>query len=101
MESELMVSNKKSLTVPELKRLLLELKEKRPDICIRYRLMGDMWKKNFTRIISIKENSLVVEDEQARMILGVPNIANIIQFELDNTFQQYHAHFHYDVILDQ
>jgi hypothetical protein len=63
--------------------------------------MGDMWKKNFARITSIVENSLVVEDEQARIILGVPNIANIIQFELDHTFQQYQAHFHYDVILDQ
>jgi hypothetical protein len=101
MENDLMVSKKKSLTVLELKRLLFELKEKRSDICIRYRLMGDMWKKNFTRIKSTVENSLVVEDEQARIILGVPNIANIIQFELDHTFQQYEAHFHYEVILDQ
>jgi hypothetical protein len=101
MENELIASKKSSLTILELKRLLFELKEKRPDICIRYRLMGELWKKNFMRITSIVENSLVVEDEQARIILGVPNIANIIQLELDNTFQHYQAHFHYDVVLDQ
>jgi hypothetical protein len=101
MEISLMEVRKKSLTVLELKRLLIELKEKRPDICIRYRLIGEMWMDNFTSIRSVVGNSMFVNYERIGMSIHIPNIGNIIQFEIDHTFQQYEAHFHYDVVLDQ
>lgn len=101
MEKPAMEVTKKSLTILELRRLLIELKEKRPDICIRYRLIGEMWMDNFTKIRSVIGNSLFVEYERIGMMIHVPNIGNIIQFEIDQNFQQYAAHFHYEVVLDQ
>jgi hypothetical protein len=101
MEKSLMEIRKKSLTVLELKRLLIELKEKRPDICIRYRLIGEMWIDNFASIRSIIGNSMFVSYEQFGMSIHIPNIGNIMQVEIDQTFQQYEAHFHYDIVLDQ
>jgi hypothetical protein len=101
MEMQLMDIAKKSLTILEFKRLLIELKEKRPDICIRYRLIGEMWMDNFTKIRSVVGNSLFVEYERIGMTIHVQNIGNVIQFEIDQNFQQYVAHFHYEVVLDQ
>jgi hypothetical protein len=90
----------KSLTVLELKRLLFDLKDQRPDICIRYRLMGEMWRENFTKIVTIADDRLFVEDLRMGFIIHIQNMANIMQFEIDHSFQNFQAHYHYDIVLD-
>jgi len=93
----LMAETKKSLTVQELKRLLIELKEQ-PDICIRYRLLGELWQDSFVRVISLYHDCLFLQDENH--ILRIPNISNIIQFEIDRNFLGLQRNYHYDVVLD-
>ena len=100
MNEPLQSLDNKSLTILELKRLLFELKDKRPDICIRYRLIGEMWQENFTKIFSVVDNRLFVEDSRRGLIIHVQNIASIIQFEIDHSFQNFQAHNHYDIVLD-
>lgn len=101
MNEPLKTLDNKSLTVLELKRLLFELKDKRPDICLRYRLIGEMWQENFMKIISIVDNRLFVEDPRMGFIIHIQNIASIMQFEIDYAFQNFQPHYHYDIVLDQ
>ena len=85
----------------ELRRLLIELKEKRPDICVRYRLLGEMWAQHFMRVLQVTEKGVMLNDEASNKLVIVTNLANIMQFELDNRFQNFQPFFHYEVIPDQ
>ena len=85
----------------ELKRLLIELKEKRPDICVRYRLLGEMWAQHFMRILQVTEKGAMFNDEASNKLVIITHLSNVMQFELDNRFQNYQPFFHYEVIPDQ
>jgi hypothetical protein len=81
----------------ELRRLLVDLAEKRPDICIRTRTLGKMWRENFMRITSVTEKGVILNDEKAMQIVNIVNLNDLIQFEIDNAFQNYPPHFHFDI----
>ncbi len=81
----------------ELKGLLLDLKDKRPDVCIRFRLLGEMWAENFMRVIMITEKGAIFNDESINEFVNVSDLANIMQFEVDNRFQNFQPHYHYEV----
>jgi hypothetical protein len=85
------------VTVLELKRLLIELQNKRPDICIRFRLLGEMWFPQFMRIILVSNSGIILNNEVSNTLLRVRNLSRVMQFEIDNRFQNFHPHFHYDV----
>ena len=86
------------ISVIELKKLLIELKEKRPDICIRFRLLGEMWARNFMRVILVTAKGVLLNDEVTNEAISIANLTNIMQFEIDNRFQSFHPHFHYEVM---
>lgn len=88
----------KTVGVIELRRLLVEIKEHRPDICFRYRLIGQMWAADFLRVIAFTDKGVVVNNESSNKLLTVSNLAHIMQFELDKPFQSYRPYFHYDVV---
>ena len=83
------------ISVTELKRLLVELRDNRPDICVRYRLVGEMWKQNFLRVILVSERGAVLNDEKANTTFIIPDLSNIMQFELDCRFQGFQPYYHY------
>jgi hypothetical protein len=86
-----------NVSVITLKRLLVELKEKRPDICIRYRSMGALWNRNFTKVVLVTERGALFNDEVLNKLITVRDLSVIMQFELDNRFQNFHPHFHYNL----
>ena len=86
------------IPVIELRRLLVELQEHRPDICIRCRMIGKMWMPNFLRLIRVTDHGVVFRDELSDKVLSLPDLSQIIQFEIDKAFQLYQPYFHYDVI---
>ena len=94
-----MVDPPKKIAVLALKRLLVELKEHRPDICIRYRLLGQMWVNNFLRVVEITERGVILHDETNNTFIRIPEISAIMQFEIDRTFQSFQPHVHYDVVI--
>ena len=94
-----MMMEPKKVAVLRLRRLLIELKEHRPDICIRYRLMGQMWAQNFLRVADVPDGGVLLHDESSNRYISIPDLSKIMQFELDNSFQSYQAHHHYDVAL--
>ena len=89
------------IAVLELKRLLTELKEHRSDICVRYRLIGQMWAPNFVRVIKVTDKGVMLADESSGKILSIPDISHIMQFELDKSFQSFQPYFHYDVLTSE
>jgi hypothetical protein len=89
--------NKTLISVIELKRLLIELRDKRSNACIRYRLMGEMWMQNFFRIIHVTEKGVVLNDEVLDRITVIHDLSMIMQFEIDTPFQGYQPYFHYEV----
>jgi|SRR5690348_14030352 len=93
-----MTQPEKNISVVALRRLLVELKEHRPDICIRYRLIGKMWAEHFLRIIRMTEQGVVVNDETSNELINIPDLSHIMQMELDKPFQIYQPYFHYDII---
>lgn len=89
----------KKVAILELRRLLVELKEHRPDICIRLRLIGQMWSQKFLRVIRLTEQGgVLLNDENLSQFTAIPNLSHIMQFELDKPFQLYQPFFHYDVV---
>jgi hypothetical protein len=85
------------ISVVDLKRLLSDLKERRPDICVRYRLLGEMWMANFMSIVHLTRSGVLLHDEVNQKLVSIHDISNIMQFELDGPFNGYQPFFHYEV----
>jgi hypothetical protein len=92
------MGDEKNIEVLQLKRLLLELREHRPDICFRYRLMGRMWTNNFLRVIKLTEKGVLLNDEPSNKFVSLADLSQVIQFEIDKSFQTYEPYFHYNVM---
>jgi hypothetical protein len=85
------------ITVLELRRLLIELRDKRPDICVRFRLLGEMWFQHFMRITVVHDKGVILNNEVSNKILRVSDLSNVMQFEIDHGFQNFRPHFHYRI----
>jgi hypothetical protein len=88
---------KSLISVPELKHLLVQLGQQRPDICIRYRLLGEMWGVNFLNIKHVTPKALLLSNHLTNSFVLVSDISMIMQFEIDNSFAGFEPHFHYNV----
>ncbi len=80
----------------EFRRLLVDLLEKRPDICIRFRLLGELWNVNFVRVARITEKGGIFLDD-AHGFLSVSDLNFVMQFEIDKPFQVFQPYYHYEV----
>jgi hypothetical protein len=85
------------ISVVELKRLLVSLKEKRPDVLVRYRLLGEMWTQSFRPIVFVSERGAIFLDVESNKLILISDLSNIMQFEIDERFQGYQPYFHYEV----
>ena len=88
---------KNLISVLEFRRLLVDLRSKRPDICIRYRLLGEMWGMNTLRVIHVTEKGAILNDETTNKVINLSDLSFIMQFEIDAPFQGFEPHFHYNV----
>lgn len=88
--------NKTLISVLELRRLMVDLVEKRPDICIRFRLLGELWTVNFLRIVRVSQKGAVLFDE-TKGLVSVSDLNFIMQVEIDKPFQGFQPYYHYEV----
>jgi hypothetical protein len=88
------------VTTAELKFLLRDLRDKSPGTCIRLRLIGQLWNESFMNIRAITDKGVVFENcrEASNEKISISDLTNIIQFELENSFENYQPHFHYSVV---
>lgn len=91
-----MTLNKTLISTLELKRLMVDLSEKRPDICIRFRLLGELWGVNFLRVTRISEKGAVLLDETHGLV-SISDLNFVMQFEIDKSFQSFQPYYHYEV----
>lgn len=82
----------------EFKRLLVDIRDRRPDVRIRVRLAGKMWGERFCSIDFIAENQLVLHEESQDEYFYINNVSDVIQFELECSFFGFHAFYHYEVL---
>ena len=90
------IVNKTLISMLELKRLMVDLSEKRPDICIRFRLLGELWSMTFLRVMRVAAKGAVLLDESHGLV-SVSDLNFIMQFEIDKPFQGFQPYFHYEV----
>lgn len=90
----------KRISITELKRLIYELRDKQPYTGIRFRFLGEMWQQGFLQIFNVNESYTIWYDEVEKRLFRINDLSMIVQFEVDHNFQQYLAHFHYKVSLD-
>lgn len=90
-----------STTIPILafKQLLHELKDRRPDIGIRFRLMGAMWQVRHLQVVEVTDNGVALHDKRTGKVMLISDLSHIMQFEIDENFRQYEPHVHYSVDL--
>ena len=82
----------------ELKQLFARILDTRSSVCIRTRQLGEMWHPNFLRLLLItKTGVIILNDEVERRAITILRAEDIIQFEIDQKFENYNPHFHYDV----
>lgn len=92
-----MENAKNLISVIDLRRLLTDLHEKRQDVCIRYRMLGELWMPNFMSVFHVSEKGVMLIDEVNHMHISIIDLANVMQFEIDQPFQGFHPYFHYEV----
>lgn len=92
-----MSKTESEISVHELKRLLFTITDHRLNICIRYRLIGEMWQVNYMRILKVSDQGLLLSDEVKNKLVALRDYSRIIQFELDTSFHAFQPHFHYNV----
>jgi len=88
----------RKLSTIEFRRLLHDIRDRRPDVRIRVRIIGKMWGDRFCTIDFINENQVVLFDETEDYYHYINNIDDIIQFELECSFFGYQAFYHYEVV---
>lgn len=90
------MTKKTLLSALELKRLLIDIKDHEPNICVRFRLIGEMWQVFMMRIVTITENRVLVHDEISNKLISV-DLNNVMQFEIDGRFRDIEPCYHYEV----
>lgn len=90
------IANKTLISTLELRRLIADLIDKRPDICIRFRLLGELWQPHFMRVNKITEKGAIFFDETNNLV-SVGDLNFVMQFEIDKPFQVFQPYYHYEV----
>lgn len=93
----MLTTRNNQISVTELKRLLHAIKDSRPDICLRFRLAGEMWQNSHLKLLDVSEKGVVLNDAHLNKLIYIRDLNKVMQFELDEAFQQYQPHFHYSV----
>jgi hypothetical protein len=88
-----------AFSVLALRKLLQDILLKKPDVCFRYRLIGEMWAPNFKKVLHVSEKGVLLRDEVTNNLTGINDLSNLIQFEIDSPFQDVRPYCHYDVRL--
>lgn len=87
-----------SISVNELKKLLVSIQEQEYHICIRYRTLGGLWHPNFMRVLKVEENrSVLFHDVTRKRLIQLPDLSTIVQFEIDGRLHPFEPCMHYGI----
>jgi hypothetical protein len=90
---------KTTYSITHLKQVLVDIKEHGPNVCVRFRLLGELWQTGFVRIVNVIDNRVLINDDARNKLLSM-DLSLVMQFEIDHRFKGIEPHNHYDVIPD-
>lgn len=93
-----MSSVEKTVSVLLLKKLLYELDDIQSHTCVKVRLLGQRWQQSFMSVVNICDDGVLLYDHSNGAFLHISEVDDIIQFEIDQSFQIFEPHFHYYVV---
>ena len=79
-----------------LKQVLLDIVNTSPETNIRFRLVGENWENGFLKVVSVRNNEVLVIDAGNKSLIAI-DLSDVMQFELDERLNGLDPHFHYDV----
>lgn len=80
-----------------LKQYLIDIKEHGPNVCVRFRLIGEMWQQHHVRVVAVTENRVLINDEFTNKLISI-DMNHVVQFEVDNKYKTLQPNFHYDIV---
>ena len=92
-----MTKDSDTITVTELKGLLQDIHDLRPDIGVRFRVLGGMWQSAFVHLADIHENKVVLKERTSTKLFIISDLVMVVQFELEERFRAFVPNFHYTV----
>ena len=87
---------KESLSVLELRQQLIDILEHHSTLCVRFRMLGEMWQVNMMRLVGVTEDRALLHDEIVNKLLSI-KLDHVMQFEIDNCFKELQPFFHYNI----
>lgn len=93
-----MPKNNQVLSIHHLRMLLTSIIDNKLQVCIRFRLLGQMWQPRHMRVLKLTEKGVILNDEQNNRLITVADLGQVMQFELDSSLYQYQPHNHYEVV---
>jgi hypothetical protein len=89
---------KRAIPALELKRIIIDIHQYRVDVSVRFRLVGQLWQDQFTRVVNVTDDRVLLSDETHRRLISL-DLKDVIQFEIDGKFREIEPNFHYDIVL--
>jgi hypothetical protein len=91
-----MDTTKKAISITELKALITAIIDNDRKICIRLRLLGELWQTRYMRVLARQEDFVMLHDEQLNKAFAI-KLPDVMQFEIDGSIYGYRPNDHYDV----
>jgi hypothetical protein len=86
-----------SISTYYLRTLLADLGMQKAEIGFRFRMLGEMWRPNFMRVVKLTDRGAIFMDESTEEFVFISDLADIVQIEIEDRFQDLQPHFHYEV----
>ncbi|HEY0653533.1 MAG TPA: hypothetical protein VGD65_10405 [Chryseosolibacter sp.] len=97
---EPMTTRGTSMTILQLRQLLIGLKEHATNTCVRVRMLGELWQSYFMRVVSVSDDRVLLNDEVSNKLRSF-RLDQIMQVEIDHKFREFQPHDHYTIVADE
>lgn len=89
--------SKNYITTITLRNFLNDLHLRGLSLGVRFRMLGEMWKPNFMKVVKITDRGAIFTDEATKEFVFVADLSDIVQFEIDDRHREFEPHHHYEV----
>jgi hypothetical protein len=86
-----------SISLKELRWLLVDIKDIGPDAKIKFRMKAEGWQSKYFAIAHITESSVILIDESHNQLKFI-SLHSITQFAINKPFNKMPANHHFDVL---
>jgi len=96
-DSKALTDTDSNVSVQELKLLLSSILQRHANVRFRCVLEGEVWPADFMRILLVTEKGVILNEEKSNKTISIKFLNDIIQFELEKTYENYQAKSRYTI----